>query len=262
VNQSSLANGEVGARTATPPAARPKLLVSVRDASEAAAALAGGADWIDLKEPLAGPLGAVDAATAKEVVDCVAGRCTISAALGELATWSSTPAKQLLDVPGIDFVKIGRSHCAEVDPWDEAWLAAEQAVRLAGKSLVAVVYADWQRAQSPEPERMVALAEQAACQYLLIDTFDKNSTGTLGCLGSAGLSDLLQLARRHSLSTVVAGKIRLEELAQLPATLVNMVAVRGGVCPRDRRGQVEERLVAKFQSGLAARWPKESGTHS
>jgi uncharacterized protein (UPF0264 family) len=262
VNKSSLAKCEVGARAATPRAARPKLLVSVRDASEAAAALAGGADWIDLKEPLAGPLGAVDAAIAREVVDRVAGRCTISAALGELATWTTTPAKQLLEVPGIDFVKLGRADCAEVDPWDEAWLAAERAVRQAGKSLVAVLYADWQRAQSPEPERIVALAGQSACQYLLIDTFDKSSSGTLGCLGSAGLSNLLQLARQHSLSTVVAGKIRLEELAKLPTTSVDMVAVRGGVCPSDRRGQVDERLVEQFQSHLAAHWPNRSGTDS
>jgi len=36
-----------------------RLLVSVRDASEARAALAGGAGIIDAKEPLNGPLGAV-----------------------------------------------------------------------------------------------------------------------------------------------------------------------------------------------------------
>ena len=34
-----------------------KLLVSVRDAAEAIDALAGGADLIDVKEPLAGSLG-------------------------------------------------------------------------------------------------------------------------------------------------------------------------------------------------------------
>ena len=38
--------------------AKPKLLVSVRSADEARAALAGGADLIDVKEPAHGPLGA------------------------------------------------------------------------------------------------------------------------------------------------------------------------------------------------------------
>ena len=62
--------------------ARPRLLVSVRDADEAEEALAGGADWIDLKEPLDGPLGAVSTARAREVVQCVTGRAPTSAAAG------------------------------------------------------------------------------------------------------------------------------------------------------------------------------------
>ena len=39
---------------------RPGLLVSVRSADEAIAALAGGADVIDVKEPNRGALGAAD----------------------------------------------------------------------------------------------------------------------------------------------------------------------------------------------------------
>ncbi len=60
------------------------LLVSVRDAAEAAASLAGGADLIDVKEPARGPLGRADAATIAAVVQAVGGRVPVSAALGEL----------------------------------------------------------------------------------------------------------------------------------------------------------------------------------
>ena len=82
----------------------PRLLVSVRSAEEAEAALIGGADWIDLKEPSAGPLAAVGVEVAKQVVDCVAGRRPISAALGELIEWLDSPAQQLLEVEGISVV--------------------------------------------------------------------------------------------------------------------------------------------------------------
>ena len=54
--------------------AGPQLLVSVRDATEAAAALHGGAGLIDVKEPARGPLGRADAATIAAVVQTVAGR--------------------------------------------------------------------------------------------------------------------------------------------------------------------------------------------
>lgn len=256
MNESSLAkidNETLGAIGSTE---RPKLLVSVRDVTEAAAALEGGADWIDLKEPSAGPLGAVDADTAEAVVEYVAGRCPISAALGELAAWTNSPAQRLINVPGIEFVKLGLANCADTDGWIDDWLTAERAIRQVGKSLVAVVYADWQRARSPAPEQIIALATQTASQYLLIDTFDKNSGGTLECLGQARLLSLLRLAKQESFRTVVAGGITLANFTQLPTTCIDMVAVRGGVCPRDRRGQVDGRLVEEFRHASATRWQK------
>ncbi len=258
MNESNLAKSDNGIRSAIGRTVRPKLLVSVRDVSEAAAALAGGAEWIDLKEPSTGPLGTVDGETAQEVVEYVAGRCRISAALGELNAWTSPSAQRLLDVPGIELVKLGLAGCADADGWTNDWLAAERAIRQVGKSLVAVAYADCQRARSPAPEQIVALAKQTACQYLLIDTFDKTSAGTLGCLGPARLSSLLRLAQRESFHTVVAGGITPAEFTQLPTTSIDMVAVRGGVCPGDRRGQVDRRLVEEFRHALAARWPTRS----
>ena len=50
-----------------------QLLVSVRSAEEAAAALAGGADLIDAKDPAAGPLGPVSLERFREIVVEVAG---------------------------------------------------------------------------------------------------------------------------------------------------------------------------------------------
>ena len=60
------------------------LLVSVRSAAEAEAALAGGAALIDVKEPARGALGRADDAVIADVVRAVAGRAPVSAALGEL----------------------------------------------------------------------------------------------------------------------------------------------------------------------------------
>ena len=63
-----------------------RLLVSVRDASEAEAALAGGADIIDAKEPLNGPLGPVAPDTLAAITAAVAGKTPISVALGDVGT--------------------------------------------------------------------------------------------------------------------------------------------------------------------------------
>ena len=62
-----------------------QLLVSVRDEIEAEAAVAGGADIIDAKEPLAGALGAVSCEVLRAIVAAVRGARPVTAALGDAA---------------------------------------------------------------------------------------------------------------------------------------------------------------------------------
>ncbi|TXN31756.1 (5-formylfuran-3-yl)methyl phosphate synthase, partial [Methylobacterium sp. WL19] len=61
----------------------PRLLVSVRDAAEAAMATAAGADLIDAKDPDHGALGALPTGTVRAIVAAVAGRAVSSAVAGE-----------------------------------------------------------------------------------------------------------------------------------------------------------------------------------
>ena len=87
-----------------------RLLVSVRSAEEARAALAGGADLIDIKEPAHGALGAADRAAMIAIVAAVAGHVPVSAALGELAN----PAQLDASLAGqIAFAKFGLAGCGE-----------------------------------------------------------------------------------------------------------------------------------------------------
>lgn len=60
-----------------------RLLVSVVSAEEARAALAGGADIIDVKDPRAGALGAPSPRVLAEVVDAVGDAAPVSVALGD-----------------------------------------------------------------------------------------------------------------------------------------------------------------------------------
>jgi len=230
------------------------LLVSVRNVEEAAAALAGGADWIDLKEPLAGPLGAAPLDTAREVVAMVAGRLPISAALGELLSWPA--ARCLLDVPGIEVVKLGLSGCATRSDWPRLWQTAADVVQDAGKQLVAVVYADWNRAEAPSPEEVVAQAQGAQCRYLLVDTFDKTAGSIFDHLAGDALAAILRRAIDASLRVVVAGGLSLASLSELPHVDIELIAVRGGVCAGKRTGRVQQQRVAEFRQTIDDRWSK------
>src|SRR5689334_15854455 len=108
----------------------PGLLVSVRSAAEAQAALVGGANVIDVKEPNQGSLGAADDSTIAAVVHAVAGRAPVSAALGELVDLirllNKNGSRKLVD--GVSLFKTGLAGCATFDHWQTQWSGAIDAV--------------------------------------------------------------------------------------------------------------------------------------
>ena len=84
------------------------LLVSVRSASEALAALEGGAAVIDVKEPDRGPLGRADASVWSEVRAAVPYGTPVSVALGELTEWvDGRPQAERGRLRGFAFRKVG-----------------------------------------------------------------------------------------------------------------------------------------------------------
>lgn len=240
--------------TTSCPIQPPRLLVSIRDAAEARIAVAGGADWIDLKEPRAGPLGAVEVETARAVAATVAARRPLSAALGELTSWAKSRARHLLDVPEIGVVKLGLSGCAARSDWTQRWRDAAQEVRAAGKHLVAVAYADAHEAQAPRPVEIVSLASRCCCRYLLIDTFSKERGSLPAHLSRESLRDVLCLAKKYAIQTVVAGGLLRETLSQLPDGPIDLIGVRGAVCEAGRCSAMRGDLVEQFREAMAARW--------
>ncbi len=230
---------------------RLRLLVSVRDEQEAADALAGGADWIDCKEPHVGALGAVSVDVARRVAQVVDGRCSLSAALGELKEWNQSQAQQLLSVPEVQVVKLGLSNCTKCNDWTSLWCEAFQAVNHAGKQLAAVIYADWQAACAPHPDEVLQLAREVGCQYLLIDTFEKKSASSLQIFSRTEVARLMHIARLGGMTTVIAGNLRAADFTQLADLPVDVVAVRGAACGGNRLARIDTELVKLLQSELS-----------
>jgi uncharacterized protein (UPF0264 family) len=229
------------------PEIAPQLLVSVRSAREALVALSGGADWIDLKEPSRGALAAVDTSVAREVVEAIAGRCPVSAALGELRDWETSLAQQLLAVPGVGVVKLGLAGCGP--DWQQRWL--DVAAEAGDQRLAAVVYADWQCASAPVPGAILEAAQAARCQYLLIDTYNKSAGSVFRCWSGPPLTSFLQQAREAAMTIVLAGSLTKADLEQIPRALVQIVAVRGAVCGGDRTASIDAALVADWKQAVA-----------
>jgi len=234
----------------------PGLLVSVRNAAEALAALAGGADVIDVKEPNQGSLGAADNNTISAIVREIASRAPVSAALGELVDLISSPngdgARSLVD--GVSLFKTGLAQCGALDDWQSHWQHAVETLISTSSNgnaqAVAVVYADWQAAQSPSPHDVLSAAIQYRCPALLVDTWDK-SGGTLFDYWPTGeLQGFVTQVRSHNISVVLAGSLTRQNVTTAAQLAPDLVAVRTAACEGGRTGTVSEKKVRELKNAI------------
>jgi len=226
-----------------------RLLVSVRNAEEAVAALAGGADVIDVKEPSRGALGAADPQMWQSVVHAVRERAPVSIALGELIDFQveQLTSKFVECLDGVSWAKFGLAGCARVTDWPLRWQAAISALPPHVQS-VAVIYADWRTADAPSPETVIGLAAKASVPVVLVDTFDKAAGTLLDHLPLPALATIARQARAHNLKLALAGSLRREVLEQVAELLPDYIAVRGAVCEGARESSVSKQLVERLSS--------------
>lgn len=236
----------------------PKLLISIRDVAEANAALQGGADWIDLKEPEFGSLGPVDFESACQIAMAIEGRTPLSAALGELMDWPQSNSRRLLEIEAISLVKIGLSGVCQLANWFQRWETFSQQVADAGKQLVAVAYADWKSINAPCPQQIIEKAEDCGTPYFLLDTYDKSHGSLLNFVRKKELEEILASASSANLKTVIAGSLSSNSMRSLPQKNIDMLAVRGAVCDRGRTGHVTAQKVKAFRESMLQCWMKST----
>lgn len=217
---------------------RPRLLISVRNATETAEALAAGADLIDVKEPNRGALGMADGATIREVLAAVDASVSTSIALGELIEANAWPSLEQLPT----YAKFGLAGAARVSDWP-ALLRNAIGTLPRGVQPVAVAYADWHMADAPSPQEVLAVAVELGCQGLLVDTFAKSNGSLIEHLAPAELCALIGGARRSSLITVLAGGLKIDDLAELAPLEPDFFGFRGAVCRGGRNAALDPELV-------------------
>jgi (5-formylfuran-3-yl)methyl phosphate synthase len=231
-----------------------RLLVSVRCAAEARAALAGGAALLDVKEPAHGPLGRAPDSALTAVLDS-AGGTPVSAALGELA--DTAPGDLPAAVGRLAFVKWGLAGRAGA-PWERALAAALDSLAKAAPGCrgVAVAYADWRRASAPPVDGVCAFALGHPAGALLIDTWGKDGTTLLDWLPLAGLARLCARCRAAGRTLALAGSLGPAEVAALLPLAPDWLAVRGAACRgRDRQAAVDAGKVRRLAALVAGCQP-------
>ena len=231
-----------------------QLLVSVRSPREVDAALDGGADIVDAKDPARGALGAMDPDMLARVLDRVPPTAAFSAALGDphdgieaAALIASVPIPAR---PAPAYVKLGFASAGHRDAVERILDAAVAAAsRHPGRLLViAVAYADEPTAIGLEA--LLAVADQSGASGVLVDTRRKTGGSLLDAVPPRRLEAWIAEAHARRLLVGLAGRLECPDVALLAGSGADVVGVRGAACHGGRSGWVRAAKVRALRDSL------------
>jgi (5-formylfuran-3-yl)methyl phosphate synthase len=223
-----------------------QLLVSVRNVREAEICWRLGVDWIDVKEPSAGSLGAPSLESAQAISAFLFDFPKRSVALGELATLNLAAAKALGQA--FPVVKVGLSELATGHRWQRQ---LDDLANEITADLVPVAYADWKLCNAPSPAAVLDWACGHSSRFMLVDTFTKNGLRLLDYVSVERLEEIVAAAHEACVGVVLAGSLSKESLAAIQHIPCAAIAVRGAVCRGSRDGAIDEELVGEWVRSFA-----------
>jgi uncharacterized protein (UPF0264 family) len=225
------------------------LLVSVRSVDEVEAALAGGADLIDVKEPAKGPLAPAEAEVVAAVIAKVKHRVPVSAGLGEWSPNAITDAHWHLELK-INYVKWGLAGYTPRPGWGEDLLDTRRELPV-GMEMVAVAYADWERAKSVPPGEMVRFAKRFRFKAFLLDTWGKDGKTLLDFASPGEVADLVESLKRVDTIVAIGGSLKPEHVKQLKGVAPDYYAVRTSACAGSKRtGVIDAARIKKWKDAI------------
>jgi (5-formylfuran-3-yl)methyl phosphate synthase len=234
-----------------------ELLVSVRSAAEVGAALSGGADIIDAKEPSHGSLGAVSPDVLAEIAAEMPDDRRLSVVLGDLTdpddVVSALSHLRLSPMPSPIYLKLGFAGIPSEDRIERliATAVAASNETVTSSLIVAVAYADSARAGTASPGTISRIAAEAGAAGILLDTHTKDGLGLLSWIGPTALERWVADARTAGMITALAGGLGLEDLERVTAAGPDVLGVRGAACEGGRKGWVRAERVQAIRRRLS-----------
>ena len=226
-----------------------RLLVSVRNAVEAAAALGGGADIIDAKEPASGPLGPVEPHVLRAIAAAVGGAAPVSAALGDADSDDVLARVQAAVAAGVTVVKLGVAEMADPDRLVHRAGGLVESAKPAAMILVA--YADHIDAKAPPPDEVVRAAHRTGAAGILLDTYNKSGAGLSALMTPDDLRRFVALAKAQPCVVTLAGRLTVDDIPIARSAGADIVGIRGAACDGGRSGTVTKARVAMVRERVA-----------
>lgn len=226
-----------------------QLLVSVVNGKEAKSAAAGGADIVDVKNPLEGALGANFPRIIRGVRKCTPSILPVSVAIGDAPNKPGATSLAALGaaVCNIQYIKVGLYGTSA--PPQAVFLLREvcRAVREYDKSIkiIAAAYADAYHVGSLPPLKSPDVAFEAEADGCMLDTAVKDGSSIFSHINDELLRTFVISCREQKLLSALAGSLSEKDIPRISAIDPDIVGFRTAACIGDRingtiaSGQVE-----------------------
>lgn len=208
------------------------LLVSASCREEWELAIRAEVDWIDLKNPLRGPLGRPDFEVSSQFVEQMKTRSNRpwSIAGGELSAWSHEVDGEFCRLlGGQGYIKWALAGCRKDANWQEKLKTCLEPLPSTQQAIL-VHYADYRECNAPDWDSVLEVAREHQMRYVLIDTALKDGRGLLDHLSPPALQHCVKQARVSGIGIAIAGSLRSDQLSVGADVGAEWVGVRGAVC--------------------------------
>ena len=223
-----------------------QLLSSVRNLAEAKIALAAGSDWLDLKEPKDGALGAIRPQQIAEITRWANENSLdvpISATIGDFWDQPALIPERVTNISklDLDYIKIGLFV-------DQITAGCLRAVRAACRQKIIIVcFAE----RSISETVIQQLVDSGICG-LMLDTAEKSNGSLTEKLSFAEISRFVAITRKHGVLCGLAGSLGVSDVGMLKRLEPDYLGFRGALCATSRQGEISARRVVNIKSALTA----------
>jgi len=215
-----------------------QLMISVVSSEEASAALSGGADILDIKNPAEGSLGANFPNVIREIRATAPLSVQVSAAIGDMPNLPGTAALAALGGAscGVDYIKVGLLGPQNAEQAIYLLQAVKQSLNdYPNTAVIAAGYADARRAGTLEPRLIPRIARAAGLDGCLLDTYVKDGHRLFDFLDTDTLYALAKETHAANMLFALAGALQAEDLLVARDLGADIVGVRSAVCRDNQR---------------------------
>ncbi|NLD37880.1 MAG: hypothetical protein GX654_13515 [Desulfatiglans sp.] len=232
-----------------------QLLISVVNEQEAMAAIKGGADIIDVKNPLEGALGANFPGIIKGIRDVTLVNIPVSAAIGDAPDLPGLMSLAALGAAScnVQYIKVGLYGVRTSESATKMLMEIKKAVRGYDRDIkiIAVAYGDAYKINALSPLDALQTAAETGIDGCMMDTIIKEEGDLFSSLSVGNINNFLKECRRNNLLSALAGSLKTEHLPLLKKLNPDIIGFRGAVCRGDRvNGVLDSEAVKAIKAIL------------